>query len=139
MRIETKPTKRGFVAMVFSGTHTILIALNCPDAARKGLKGFSFECQIIGPGKRKPKFLRSQKVFRSVVPDPKNARDPKDNTKPMAFYTDQFPVQSFLWGDYAVSPDTTFRLKAFQRSTFMSLILTEYLDEKGYLKSKDID
>lgn len=115
MRIETKPTKRGFVARAFSGTHTILIALNCPDAARKGLKGFSFERQIIGPGKRKPKFLRSQKVFKSVVPDPKNARNPKDNTKPMAFYTDQFPVQSFLWGDYAASPGTTFRFRILPR------------------------
>jgi len=64
---------------------------------------------MVGPGSTGPKFLRSQKVFKSVVPDPKNARDPNDPTKPQAFYTDKFPVQSFLWGDYAASPGTTYR------------------------------
>jgi phosphatidylserine/phosphatidylglycerophosphate/cardiolipin synthase-like enzyme len=46
-----------------------------------------------------------------VVPDPKNAHDPNDPSKPAAFYTDKFPVQSFLWGDYAASPGTTYRFR----------------------------
>jgi phosphatidylserine/phosphatidylglycerophosphate/cardiolipin synthase-like enzyme len=98
-----------FKARVIAGTHTILIALDCVEARRKGLKGFAFQREIVGPDSRGPKFLRSQKVFKSVVPDPKNAHSPTDPTKPAAFYTDKFPVQSFLWGDYAASPATLYR------------------------------
>src|SRR4029450_12862534 len=103
MRSEIVTTQRGFQAKAISGTHVILIALNCPEPLRNGLMGFSFEREIVGAGSREPKFLRSQKVFRSIVPDPKNARNPDDPTKPQAFYTDRFPVQSVLWGDYAAS------------------------------------
>jgi len=98
-----------FRARAISGTHTILIALDCPEPRRKGLKGFAFQREIVGPNSRGAKFLRSQKVFRSVVPDPKNAHDPADPAKPARFYTDKFPVQSFLWGDYAAAPDTPYR------------------------------
>ncbi len=111
MRIKSKPTERGFEAKAISGIRTILIALNCPDEVRKGLKGFAFEREMVGVGSKGPKFLRSQKVFKSIVPDPKNAHDPNDATKPQAFYTDKFPVQSFLWGDYAASPGTTYRFR----------------------------
>jgi hypothetical protein len=99
-----------FKAKAIAGTHTVLIALDCPEARRKGLKGFAFQREIVGPGSTGPKFLRSQKVFKSVVPDPKNAHDPADPSKPAAFYTDKFPVQSFLWGDYAASPGTSYAL-----------------------------
>src|SRR4051812_487081 len=98
MRERVNPTARGFEALAISGTHTVLIALNCPDATRKGLMGFAFEREQVGPGSKGPKLLRSLKVFKSIVPDPKHARDPNDPTKPQAFYTDKFPVQSFLWG-----------------------------------------
>jgi phosphatidylserine/phosphatidylglycerophosphate/cardiolipin synthase-like enzyme len=97
-----------FKAKAIAGTHTVLIALDCPEARRKGLMGFAFQREIAGPNSRGPKFLRSQKVFKSVVPDPKNAHDPNDPGKPQAFYTDKFPVQSFLWGDYAASPGTRY-------------------------------
>jgi phosphatidylserine/phosphatidylglycerophosphate/cardiolipin synthase-like enzyme len=98
-----------FKAKAIAGTHTILMALDCPEARRKGLKGFAFQREIVGPGSTGPRFLRSQKIFKSVVPDPKNAHDPADPKKPAAFYTDKFPVQSFLWGDYAASPGTRYR------------------------------
>jgi phosphatidylserine/phosphatidylglycerophosphate/cardiolipin synthase-like enzyme len=110
MRVKSKPTSRGFEAKVISGTHTVLLALNCPEALRKGLKGFAFEREMVGAGSKGPKFLRSQKVFKSVVPDPKKALDPQSG-KPQAFYTDKFPVQSFLWGDYAAFPGTTYRFR----------------------------
>ena len=76
MRATSTKTEHGFEAKAISGIHTILIALNCPDASRKGLKGFAFEREMVGPNSKGPKFLRSQKVFKSVVPDPKNAHDP---------------------------------------------------------------
>jgi phosphatidylserine/phosphatidylglycerophosphate/cardiolipin synthase-like enzyme len=98
-----------FKAKAIAGTHTILIALDCPEPRRKGLMGFAFQREMVGPTSRGPKFLRSQKVFKSVVPDPKNAHDPANPKRPAAFYTDKFPVQSLLWGDYAAAPDTVYR------------------------------
>jgi phosphatidylserine/phosphatidylglycerophosphate/cardiolipin synthase-like enzyme len=129
MRSHSNPTERGFEVKAISGTHTILIALNCPDAARKGLLGFAFERKMVGRGSKGPKFLRSQKVFKSVVPDPKNARDPKDPSKPAAFYTDKFPVQSFLWGDYAASPGTTYRFRILPMFGTPGALTTDPKDE----------
>jgi phosphatidylserine/phosphatidylglycerophosphate/cardiolipin synthase-like enzyme len=100
-----------FKAKAIAGTHVVLIALNCLEGRRKGLKGFAFQREVVGPGSTGPKWLRSQKVFKSVEPDPKNAHDPNDPTKPKRFYTNDFPVQSFLWGDYSASPDTTYRFR----------------------------
>ena len=129
MRSELVTTQRGFQAKAISGTHVILIALNCPNALREGLKGFSFEREIVGPGSTGPKFLRSQKVFRSIMPDPKNARDPNDPSKPQAFYTDRFPVQSFLWGDYSASPGTTYRFRILPRFGDPAALTTNPTDE----------
>lgn len=100
-----------FKAKAIAGTHVVLIALDCLEGRRKGLKGFAFQRELVGPGGTGPKWLRSQKVFKSVEPDPKNAHDPNDPTKSKRFYTNDFPVQSFLWGDYAASPDTTYRFR----------------------------
>jgi phosphatidylserine/phosphatidylglycerophosphate/cardiolipin synthase-like enzyme len=107
--MRTVTTAGDFKAKVIAGTHTVLMALDCVEGRRKRLKGFAFQREVVGSGSTGPKFLRSQKVFKSVVPDPKNAHDPADPTKPARFYTDKFPVQSFLWGDYAASPATTYR------------------------------
>jgi phosphatidylserine/phosphatidylglycerophosphate/cardiolipin synthase-like enzyme len=129
VRSKSTITERGFEAKFISGTHVILIALNCPDAVRTGLKGFAFERQMVGPGSKGPKFLRSQKVFKSIVPDPKNAHDPSDPTKPQAFYTDKFPVQSFLWGDYAASPGTTYRFRILPMFGNPGALSTDSKDE----------
>ena len=129
MRSELVTTQRGFQAKAIGGTHVILIALNCPNALREGLKGFSFEREIVGPRSTGPKFLRSQKVFRSIMPDPKNARDPNDPSKPQAFYTDRFPVQSFLWGDYSASPGTTYRFRILPRFGDPAALTTNPTDE----------
>jgi phosphatidylserine/phosphatidylglycerophosphate/cardiolipin synthase-like enzyme len=111
MRTTSTPTAQGFQAKAISGTHTVLIALNCPDERRNGLKGFAMQREVAGAAGTGPKWLRSKKVFKSVEPDPKNAKDPTDPTKPRRFYTSDHPVQSFLWGDYAASPDTLYRFK----------------------------
>jgi phosphatidylserine/phosphatidylglycerophosphate/cardiolipin synthase-like enzyme len=102
---------RDFQAKAISGTHVVLIALNCPEPRRAGLMGFSFQREQVGPGGSGPRWLRSQKVFKSLVPDPKNAHDPNNPTRPQPFYTDRFPIQSFLWSDYAASPDTSYRFR----------------------------
>jgi len=110
MRVTAVPA-RGFEAKSYSGTHTVLVALNCSEERRKGLMGFAFEREMIGPGGKGPKWLRSQKVFKSVVPDPKSAVDPNDPRKSQAFYTKDFPIQSFLWGDYTATPGTAYRFR----------------------------
>jgi len=110
MRVRAVPA-RGFEAKSYSGTHTVLVALNCSEERRKGLMGFAFEREMIGAGGTGPKWLRSQKVFKSVVPDPKSAVDPNDPRKSQRFYTNDFPIQSFLWGDYAATPGTAYRFR----------------------------
>jgi phosphatidylserine/phosphatidylglycerophosphate/cardiolipin synthase-like enzyme len=110
MRVTATPAQ-GFEAKSFSGTHTILVALNCTEERRKGLMGFAFEREMMGAGGTGPKWLRSQKVFKSVVPDPKSAVDPNDPRRSQRFYTKDFPIQSFLWGDYGAAPGTTYRFR----------------------------
>jgi len=98
-----------FRARGFSGTRTVLLALDCAEERRSGLLGFAFKREVVGAADGKAKWLRSFKVFKSIVPDPKNARDPADPTRPMRFSTLGHPVQSFLWGDYTAEPDTLYR------------------------------
>ena len=129
MRSKSEITERGFEAKAISGTHAILIALNCPDKVRPGLMGFAFEREKLGGRSSPPKFLRSSKVFKSIVPDPKNARDPNDPAKPQAFYSDKFPVQSFFWGDYAATPGTTYRLRILPMFGKPGALTTDKKDE----------
>ncbi|MGH8610363.1 MAG: phospholipase D-like domain-containing protein, partial [Gammaproteobacteria bacterium] len=101
-------TEGDFRAKAIAGTYSVLIALDCAEARRHGLMGFAFRREVIGANFG-PKWLRSQKVFKSIVPDPKNARDPHDPTKPARFSTWEHPIQSFLWGDYTAAPDTLYK------------------------------
>lgn len=102
-------TEGKFRVMAIAGTRTILMALDCDDEARHGLMGFGFKRETVGAVYSGMKWLRSLKVFRSVVPDPKNATDPDDPAKPRRFDTSEFPIQSFLWSDYTAEPDTLYR------------------------------
>jgi phosphatidylserine/phosphatidylglycerophosphate/cardiolipin synthase-like enzyme len=111
MRATAKSTKGDFQARAIAGTHAITMMLNYEEGRRKGLMGFAFQRETVGKGGGGPQWSRSQKVFKSVVPDPKNEHDPKDTSKPKPFYTNDFPVQSFVWGDYSASPATTYRLR----------------------------
>ncbi|MEN3331633.1 MAG: hypothetical protein V7641_998 [Blastocatellia bacterium] len=99
--------KGKFRAKVIAGTHTVLVALDCDESSRQGLMGFAFKREVVGKGGAK--WLRSQKVFKSIVPNPKEALDPKDPTKQQRFSTWEHPVQSFLWGDYTAMPDTNYK------------------------------
>jgi len=121
MRSKSKVTKNGFQARAIAGTYTILIALNCPKESRNGLMGFGFERELVG-GNQGPRFLRSQKVFESVIPNPKTS-----NKRP--FYTDKFPVQSFLWGDYAVSPGRKYRFRILPMFGKPGALTTDPQDE----------
>jgi len=97
-----------FRAKAIAGTHTILMALDCDENKRNGLLGFAFKRETVGqPGT--DRFLDAQKVFKSVVPDPKALRDPVDHTQPKRFFTNEHPIQSFLWSDYTAFPDTRYK------------------------------
>ena len=101
-----------FRVKAFAGIRTVLMAIDCPESRRNGLRGFAFQREIVGSG-HSATWLRSTKVFKSLVPDPKNAKDPNDPTKPARFYTNDHPIQSFLWSDYGAEPDTTYRFKIY--------------------------
>ena len=100
MRAQTSSGK--FKAFAVAGTRAIMIALDCDDDARKGLLGFAFRRQRAG---EQAKWLRSQKVFKSIVPNP--------DVEKGVYRTNQFPIQSFLWGDYTAEPGAQYRFEIF--------------------------
>jgi hypothetical protein len=93
-----------FKGHAIAGTRAVMIALDCAPEARRGLLGFAFSRQRVGVD-AEPKWLRSLKVFESVVPKP----DPEKGD----YRTNKFPIQSFLWGDYTAEPGTSYRFKVF--------------------------
>ncbi|HKP11549.1 MAG TPA: phospholipase D-like domain-containing protein [Blastocatellia bacterium] len=107
MRITASKGK--FRAKVIAGTRAVLIALDCDEASRHGLMGFAFRREAVGEKDNKPKWLRSQKVFKSLVPNAAEALNPEDPTKQVRFSTWEHPIQSFLWGDYTATPDTLYK------------------------------
>lgn len=109
MRTLIASSNGEFQLKVIAGTHTILMALNCPDARRRGLHGFSFYRRRVGDSSGR--WLPSQKVFKTVVPDPSQQVDGEDPV----FSTEQHPVQSFLWGDYTAEPATQYEFRILPR------------------------
>ncbi|HEY6138830.1 MAG TPA: phospholipase D-like domain-containing protein [Thermoanaerobaculia bacterium] len=101
-----------FKVKAISGIRGVLLAIDCPSTRRTGLRGFAFKRGVKG-GAQPAKWLRSTKVFEALEPDPKNAKDPNDPRHPKRFYTNDHPVQSFLWGDYGAEPDTTYEFEVY--------------------------
>lgn len=98
-----------FQARAIAGTHTVLIALNCADERRQGLMGFAIRRQVVGASHDTGRWLRSLKVFKSIVAHPEVEREPHDSSRPKKFSTWEHPIQSFLWGDYTANPDTAYQ------------------------------
>lgn len=95
-----KDTTGVFKVHAIAGTHTILIALDCEEKHRHGLLGFAFKRERVDARQKGAKWLRSLKVFRSVVPDP----DEK-----VRYSSWEHPIQSFLWGDYTAVPGAEYK------------------------------
>ena len=95
-----------FRVHAIAGTRTVLIALDCAEHRRHGLLGFAFRRESGGESK----WLRSMKVFKSLVPDPKSAFNSDADSPRIS--TLEHPVQSFLWGDYTAEPNTVYRYTA---------------------------
>ena len=105
MRLVTP--EADFRVKVIAGTRTVLMAIDCSEEKRQGLLGFAFRREAVGKSDPGTKWLRSLKVFPSVVPDPKNAVDKKG--KPIRFSSWEHPIQSFLWSDYTAEPNTKYK------------------------------
>lgn len=129
LSMRVSATGGDFRAKAIAGTRAVLIALDCKEERRAGLKGFAFEREHVGAGNAGPQWLRSLKVFESVEPDPKNARDPNDSSKPKKFFTNEFPIQSFLWSDYGASPGTRYRFRILPMYGTPGALTTEAKDE----------
>lgn len=93
-----------FRARAIAGTRAIMIALDCDDTARAGLLGFAFRRQRVGADPE-PKWLRSLKVFKQVVPKP--------DLEKGDYRTNEFPIQSFLWSDYTAEPGTRYEFEIY--------------------------
>lgn len=100
MRERGQSQNGQFRATAIAGTHTVLLALDCDEERRKGLLGFAIQRQVDG----QTKWLPSLKVFKSVVPNPPVGT---------IYDTIQYPIQSFLWGDYTAEPDTDYKFQVY--------------------------
>jgi len=123
MRKSAASSNGDFELRVVAGTRTILMALNCPESRRKGLRGFAFHRRIKG-GADEGKWLRSQKVFKTLVKDPKKLVDGKKQV----FTTLDHPIQSFIWSDYTAEPGKTYEFT-----------IRPMYGKPGALKSKPAD
>jgi len=105
VRVEAKSSSKAFRVRAIAGTRAVMLALDCDPSELVGLLGFSIQHLVGGSGQAG--WLGSEKVFKSVVPDPKGYKGPRR--------TDRFPVQSFLWSDYWAEPDTKYRFRILPR------------------------
>jgi phosphatidylserine/phosphatidylglycerophosphate/cardiolipin synthase-like enzyme len=110
--MRTMASSGNFTVKAFAGIRGVLLAIDCPETSRTGLRGFAVKRGVVG-STQPAKWLRSTKVFKKIEPDPKNAKDPADPSKPKRFYTNDHPIQSFLWGDYAAEPDTNYHFDIY--------------------------
>ena len=116
-----------FAAKAIAGTHTILIALDCKEECRHGLLGFAFKREVAGGGE---KWLTSLKVFKSVEPNPQAGT---------IYSTEQYPIQSFLWGDYTASPDTAYKFSIYPMYGTPGALQKEALIEIEVRTEKEFD
>ena len=93
-----------FKVKAIAGIRGVLLAIDCPEQRRAGLRGFAFKRGVAGSG-QPAKWLRSTKVFEAVEPNPKEPGK--------RFYTNEHPIQSFLWGDYGAEPGTAYRFEVY--------------------------
>lgn len=99
-----------FRARGVAGTRAILLALDCTPTRLKGFRGFSIWRETVGEP-TSGRWLRSLKVFKSVIPDPK----PPTGKNAPRYTTEDHPIQSFIWSDYTAAPGKTYRFRIFPR------------------------
>jgi phosphatidylserine/phosphatidylglycerophosphate/cardiolipin synthase-like enzyme len=92
-----KRSENGRISVhAIAGTEVVLLGLNAAETAAKGLLGFTIYRRR---GKTGRKFaLGGGKVFEGV-----RAKADREKVR-----SDRAPIQSFMWSDYVVDPDTTY-------------------------------
>lgn len=110
MRAST--TKNGLTLRVIAGSRDAIIAIDLQENKRKGCLGFSIQKTEVGPSakplpasQQKSSFLPNMIRFAGV---PLKANQ-KFST------TEDAPLQKFRWGDYELTPATTYRYKVIPR------------------------
>ena len=96
--MRVNKSSQNLSAKVVAGTRVVLMALDMPEQARTGLRGFAFKRGVSGSGKP-AQWLTGIKYFKDLVPNPKPG---------VQYSTRQHPIQGFLWSDYAAEPNTTY-------------------------------
>src|SRR5438874_1579627 len=94
--MRKKAENRRVRARAIAGTHVVLIALDVAESAREGLRGFAFK-RGQGGGPQHP--LQGLKYFDGTVANPRKGDE---------YSTREQPIQSFLWSDYAATPNTSY-------------------------------
>jgi len=94
MRVRAK--RNGISVHAISGSRAILLGFDATKAARQGLLGFAIRKSTDANHGR---WLRGFKFFQDTVPDPR----PGERRSTL-----RHPIQSFLWGDYSATPETTY-------------------------------
>jgi phosphatidylserine/phosphatidylglycerophosphate/cardiolipin synthase-like enzyme len=98
MRTQAQSSNGAFRVRIISGTRTVLMALDCDPSRCTGFRGFAFNRKAEGYAEGK--WLRSLKVFKSVIPDPLDFLAHRE----VRITTLEHPIQSFLWSDYTAEP-----------------------------------
>jgi phosphatidylserine/phosphatidylglycerophosphate/cardiolipin synthase-like enzyme len=96
--MRKRASNDGISIHAISGSHAVLLAMDANDQAQKGLLGFAIIEQAAGSDQGR--WLRGFKFFEETVPDPQ----PGERRSTL-----EHPIQSFLWGDYSVEPDTEYQ------------------------------
>lgn len=96
MRVKAK--NDAVAVHAIAGTHVVLLAMDVPPAARKGLLGFSIWRKDKKSGAERPLFADRHFAFM----------DGDSNPGTLTATSDKCPVQTFQWADYAAKPDTEY-------------------------------
>ncbi|WP_164738363.1 phospholipase D-like domain-containing protein [Aquabacter cavernae] len=87
----------GLDVRAIAGSHVVLLAMDADKATRTGLLGFAIK--RTDDTESQSYWLRGQKVFQDVVPQPISGQ---------TYSCLEHPFQSFLWGDYSAKPGRTY-------------------------------
>jgi phosphatidylserine/phosphatidylglycerophosphate/cardiolipin synthase-like enzyme len=87
MRFRVK--SRNLTVHAVAGTHVVILGMNAPDEARKGLLGFAIQRTDHTEGETY--WLQGMRTFKVTNPNPPDG---------VYFSTAENPIQDFLWSDF---------------------------------------
>lgn len=97
--MRNKSDQQALEVYAVAGTHTAVLCFDFKNKPQ-GLVGFAIERKNLSNGTRI--WLMGQKCFESIIPDP---------VKGQQYPTHLHPVQSFLWKDFTLAPNESYRFK----------------------------